>query len=279
MSKLKISFQGVEGAYSHIACMKLYPNAEYIACDSFEIAMQMVKFCQADFAVIPVENSNAGRVSDVHFLLPKSGLFIVGEYFLRIRHQLLGLKNAKLNDITLATSHPQALAQSSIFLKEHNILPLIGIDTAKSCLSVIEENNPKKAAIASELAGEIYGLKVLAPNIENAHNNATRFLIMANKETPANNDKKNYITSFIFVSKNLPASLYNALGCFAKRGINMTKIESYVLEGKFVSVQFYVEIEANYNQEATSQAFAELKNYSDNIQILGCYEANAYRQE
>ena len=169
---LKIAYQGVPGAYSHIACRELFPNQEYVACDSFEIAMEMVSEGYADKAVIPVENSNAGRVSDVHFLLPDSGLHIVGEYFLRVEHQLLALKGAKIEDIVSASSHPQALAQCSEFLHKHNIKAVARIDTAKSCEKIVLEKDRTKAAIASKLAAEIYDMDILASNIENA--NTTR---------------------------------------------------------------------------------------------------------
>ena len=172
---LKIAYQGVAGAYSHIACTRLFPGQEYIACDTFEIAMELVKNGNADKAVIPVENSNAGRVSDVHFLLPESGLHIVDEFFMRIEHQLLAVKGAKLANIQTAASHPQALAQCSEFLKAHNIHALSRIDTAKSCEKIALEQDLTKAAIASKLAAEIYGLDILASNIENASNNTTRF--------------------------------------------------------------------------------------------------------
>ena len=273
---LKIAYQGVSGAYSHIACMNTYPDAEYIACHSFEMAMEMVQTSQADIAVIPVENSNAGRVSDVHFLLPQTGLYIIGEYFLRIEHQLLGLKGTKLDEITLATSHPQALAQSSNFLKNNNILIVENTDTAKSCLDIINENNPKKAAIASKLAAEIYDLDILASNIENAHNNTTRFLIMANKPNVKIENGQVCITSLILKTKNIPAALYKALGCFANNGINITKLESYLLNGNFVSAQFYIEIEAidNINVQL---AFKELESFSENIHILGSYPKHEYR--
>lgn len=171
----KITFQGAPGAYSHIACKELFPGADYIASDTFEQAMELVDNGEADFAVIPVENSNAGRVSDVHFLLPKTDLTIIGEHFLRVEHQLLALPGAKLEEIEAAASHPQALAQCSEFLKKHAIKALSRIDTAKSCERIVEMQDKTRAAIASKLAAEIYGLDILASNIENEANNTTRF--------------------------------------------------------------------------------------------------------
>lgn len=274
---LKIAYQGVPGAYSHIAGQTVYPGAEYVSCLSFEEAMNAVQNSNADLAMIPVENSNAGRVSDVHFLLPQTGLHIIGEFFLRIRHQLLGLKGAKLEDIKTASSHPQALAQCSEFLKIHQIQPVQRIDTALSCQDIIAAQDKQKAAIASSLAAEIYDLDILAPNIENANNNTTRFLIMSPRaEVPADDGSK-FITSFIFKAKNIPAALYKALGGFATNGINITKLESYLLDGKFISAQFYAEIESHPSRRAFKNAFEELNFFSEEVHILGSYRANPYR--
>lgn len=274
---LKIAYQGVPGAYSHIACRELFPEQTYVPCDSFETAMEMVSCGAVDKAVIPVENSNAGRVSDVHFLLPKAGLKIVGEHFLRIEHQLLALKGAKLEDIECAASHPQALAQCSEFLKAHNIKAVSRIDTAKSCEKIVQEQDWRKAAIASKLAAEIYGMEILAANIENAHNNTTRFLIMQKEaEVPADDGGK-FITSIVFTTKHIPAALYKVLGGFATNGVNISKLESYLLNGKFFSARFYVEVEQHVESKALQYALAELKFFSEEYQILGCYKAHAYR--
>lgn len=275
---LKIAYQGVPGAYSHIACGKLFPKQEYIACDTFEIAMELVNNGLADKAVIPVENSNAGRVSDVHFLLPKAGLYIVGEYFMRIEHQLLAVKGAKLENIVSAASHPQALAQCSDFLKAHNIKAVSRIDTAKSCEKIALEQNLSKAAIASKLAAEIYGLDILASNIENANNNTTRFLIMQKKESIPEDDGAKFITSIVFTTKHIPAALYKVLGGFATNGINISKLESYLLNGKFFSAQFYIEVEQHINSKALQYALSELKFFSEEYHILGCYKAHEYRK-
>ena len=275
---LKIAYQGVAGAYSHIACTKLFPKQEYIACDTFEIAMELVNNGLADKAVIPVENSNAGRVSDVHFLLPKAGLYIVGEHFMRIEHQLLAVKGAKLENIVSAASHPQALAQCSDFLKAHNIKAVSRIDTAKSCEKIALEQDLSKAAIASKLAAEIYGLDILASNIENANNNTTRFLIMQKKESIPEDDGGKFITSIVFTTKHIPAALYKVLGGFATNGINISKLESYLLNGKFFSAQFYIEVEQHINSKALQYALSELKFFSEEYHILGCYKAHEYRK-
>lgn len=274
---MRIAYQGVAGAYSHIASMTVYPGQEYLPCDTFEKAMKLVSEGEADLAMIPVENSNAGRVSDVHFLLLQTGLHIIGEFFLPINHQLLGLPGTKLADVKSASSHPQALAQCSEFLKRHGIKPTARIDTALSCQDVLKFQDKSIAAIASKLAGEIYGLDVVAPNVENARNNTTRFLIMAREPEIPEDDGGAFITSFIFKAKNIPAALYKALGGFATNGINITKLESYLLEGKFVSAQFYAEIESHPSRKAFQNAFDELKFFSESIHVLGTYRANKYR--
>lgn len=274
---MKIAYQGVAGAYSHIAAMTVYPNEEYVSCDTFEKAMKQVAEGEVDLAMIPVENSNAGRVSDVHFLLPQTGLHIIGEFFLPVHHQLLVLPGTKLSEIKTASSHPQALAQCAEFLKKHNINPVARIDTALSCQDVLKFQDKSIAAIASVLAGEIYGLEVVAANIENAQNNTTRFLIMAKEPLVPEDDGSTFITSFIFKAKNIPAALYKALGGFATNGINITKLESYLLEGKFVSAQFYAEIESHPARKAFQNAFDELKFFSESIHVLGTYKANQYR--
>ena len=271
---MKIAYQGLAGAYSHIAAREVFPGAAFLENETFEEAMAMVLTQKADFAVIPVENSNAGRVADVHFLLPSSGLYIKGEHFLRVEHQLLGLKGAKLKGVKTASSHPQALAQCSDFLKKHKIKPVTRIDTAKSCEDIINANDLAKAAIASKLAAEIYGLEILAENIENASNNTTRFLIMSRDSSMPKDDGSKFITSLIFKAKNIPAALYKALGGFATNGINITKLESYLLEGKFVSAQFYVEIETHPASKACKNAFEELKFFSEEVVLLGTYKTS-----
>lgn len=273
---LKITYQGVAGAYSHIAAQEVFPQSDYVPCETFEIAMTKVQNGEADYAMIPVENSNAGRVSDVHFLLPKMNLYIIGEYYLRVEHQLLALKGSKIEDIRLVSSHPQALAQCSEFLKQHQMTPVARIDTAKSCEDVLAWNDKSKAAIASKLAAQIYGLDILAANIENAHNNTTRFLILSREHIVPAKDKDVFVTSFIFKVKSIPAALYKALGGFATNGININKLESYLLDGKFVSAQFYVEAECHPESKAFKNAFEELQFFSEaeSIKILGTYKKN-----
>lgn len=273
----KITFQGALGAYSHISCTELFPQAEYIASDTFEQAMELVNSGEADYAVIPVENSYAGRVSDVHFLLPQTDLTILGEHFLRVEHQLLAIPGATLKDIEAAASHPQALAQCSEFLKSHQIKALSRIDTAKSCERIAETQDKTRAAIASKLAAKIYGLNILASNIENEPNNTTRFLIMGKTKQMPQNDGSKFITSLVFKVKNIPAALYKTLGGFATNGVNITKLESYVIGGNFISAQFYVEIETHPEDPAFKRAYEELKFYSESIHFLGTYKAHPRR--
>ena len=273
----RIAFQGVFGAYSHLACIELYPDSDYLPCSTFEEAFATVQQGTADFAVIPIENSNAGRVTDVHFLLSQTPLHIIGEHFLRINHQLIGLPDATLKDIKRVISHPQALAQCSDFLHKNKIAPSAQTDTALSCKILAESQDKSVAAIASAAAADIYNLKILAQNIENATNNTTRFLIMSRqKKLPPYEDKK-FITSLLFKAKNIPAALYKALGGFATNNLNVTKLESYLLNGKFISAQFYMEVEAHPETIAFQNALTELKFFSEDYIILGTYPAHNYR--
>lgn len=273
----KVTFQGVKGAYSHIASMELFPQAEYLASETFEQAMELVDRGEADYAIIPVENSNAGRVTDVHFLLPQTDLTIIGEHFLRVEHQLLGIAGTTLAEIEAASSHPQALAQCSNFLKAHQIKAISRIDTAKSCERIAELQDRHRAAIASSLAGKIYGLEVIASNIENDSNNTTRFLVMGKEKSIPRDDGSKFITSLVFRVKNIPAALYKSLGGFATNGVNITKLESYVIGGNFISAQFYIEIEAHPETSAFKRAYEELKFYSESIHFLGTYKADPRR--
>ena len=272
-----IAFQGVFGAYSHLACKEIYPDATYLPCSSFNEAFKTVQNGFADLAIIPIENSNAGRVADVHFLLSQTPLHIIGEHFLRIKHQLLGLPNTTLSLIKRAISHPQALAQCSNYLQQHNIAAIPQTDTALSCEILLNSNDNSTAAIASSVAAEIYGLKVLAPDIENTNTNTTRFLVMSKKNQIQQDIGQKFITSLIFKAKNIPAALYKALGGFATNNLNITKLESYLTEGKFISAQFYLEVEAHPNQYSFQNALEELDFFSEELTILGTYTAHPYR--
>ena len=273
----KISFQGELGAYSHQACIQAKPNYEAIPCSTFEAAMERVRLKEADLAMLPIENSTYGRVSDIHRLLPDSQLHIVGEVFVRVRISLLGVKGAKLSEVKSAVSHSVLLGQCRNFLTNQKIEPIAGADTAGSARYISELGDSSKAALASELAGEIYGLSVLAKDIEDNDNNTTRFLIMS--KTPGEQKKieQGMMTSFVFRVKNIPAALFKAMGGFATNGVNMTKLESYMVDGDFTATQFYADIEGHPDDKNVSLAFEELSFFTSEIKILGSYKADSKR--
>jgi len=273
----KISFQGELGAYSHQACIQAKPNYESIPCSTFEAAMEQVRLEEADLAMLPIENSTYGRVSDIHRLLPDSQLHIVGEVFVRVRISLLGVKGAKLSEIKSAVSHSVLLGQCRNFLTNQRIEPIAGADTAGSARYISELDDSSKAALASELAGKIYGLSVLAKDIEDNDNNTTRFLIMS--KTPGEQKKieQGMMTSFVFRVKNIPAALFKAMGGFATNGVNMTKLESYMVDGDFTATQFYADIEGHPDDKNVSLAFEELSFFTSEIKILGSYKADSKR--
>ncbi|MDE2648687.1 MAG: prephenate dehydratase [Paracoccaceae bacterium] len=273
----KISFQGELGAYSHQACIQAKPNYESIPCSTFEAAMEQVRLEEADLAMLPIENSTYGRVSDIHRLLPDSQLHIVGEVFVRVRISLLGVKGAKLSEIKSAVSHSVLLGQCRNFLTNQRIEPIAGADTAGSARYISELDDSSKAALASELAGKIYGLSVLAKDIEDNDNNTTRFLIMS--KTPGDQKKieQGMMTSFVFRVKNIPAALFKAMGGFATNGVNMTKLESYMVDGDFTATQFYADIEGHPDDKNVSLAFEELSFFTSEIKILGSYKADSKR--
>ena len=271
-----ISFQGELGAFSHQACHEVFPGRDTLPCPTFEEAIAAVRDGKAALAMLPVENSLYGRVADIHHLLPDSGLHIVAEHFLPIRMQLLGLPDATLDGIRTAQSLNVALGQVRRFLNARSILPVAGPDTAGSARIVQERGDPSAAAVASELAGEIYGLKVLAPNIEDAEHNTTRFMVASPRALHPAPDEPS-ITSFVFRVKNMSAALYKALGGFATNGVNMVRLESYMLDGSFTATQFIADIEGNPQDEAVAAAMAELDHFTDSINILGVYPRHAFR--
>ena len=271
-----IAFQGIPGAYSHQACTEVYPDLEALACNTFEGALAAVHDGRAALAMMPVENSTYGRVADLHHLLPDSGLHIIGEHFLRVHINLLGVAGATLPEIRTAMSHTVLLGQCRAFLREHGIAPRVGADTAGSAEAVARAGEPALAALASELAGRIYGLKVLARHIEDQSNNTTRFLVMAPRPAPA--PAGDALTSFVFRVRNLPAALYKALGGFATNGVNMIKLESYMIDGHFTATQFYADIEGRPEDPAVARALEELDYFTTKLQILGTYPAHPYRK-
>ena len=273
----KIAYQGRPGAYSHLACLKAFPNAEPIACETFEEAFEKTYKRKTDIAFIPVENSLAGRVADIHNLLPKTKLVITGEYFLKIDHQLLAIQTASLENIKFAVSHFHALAQCREFLQKNNIKPVLGTDTAGSAEELSKKGKNDTAAIASSLAAETYNLKILKSNIQDAHHNTTRFFIMKEKLEEKKIDNVKYLTSFIFKIRNMPSALYKALGGFASNKVNMLKLESYMMDGEFTATQFFVDIEGHPDDENVKLAFEELGFFSKEVKILGYYPANKFR--
>ncbi len=277
-----ISFQGTRGAYSNQACVEVHPEMEALPCATFEDAIAAVWEGRADLAMLPVENSTYGRVADIHHLLPESGLHIVGEHFLRVHINLLGVPGARLEDIREAMSHTVLLGQCRAFLREHGITPRVGADTAGSAEIVAETSERSLAGLASELAGEIYGLNVLARHIEDQKNNTTRFLVMAPEADPAPRSTLSggpVLTSFVFRVRNLPAALYKALGGFATNGVNMLKLESYMVDGQFTATQFYADIEGHPQDPGVARALEELRYFTSSLRILGTYPAHRYRAE
>lgn len=274
----RIAFQGEPGAYANLAAREAVPHAQAIAHASFEDAIEAVRSGDCDLCIIPVENSLIGRIADIHHLLPDSGLHIVGEHFLPIRHQLLGLPTATLDDITDVYSQAPALAQCRTILRERKLQAHNWYDTAGSAKHVADMAHPKAAAIASTLAGELYGLKVLAADVEDEHHNATRFLIMSRAAELAPNAGK-VVTTFVFRVKNVPAALYKAIGCFATANINITKLESYQLGGSFNATQFYADIQGHTADAAVAHALDELRFYTTKLDILGVYPAHPYRED
>ena len=275
-----VAFQGVLGAYSHMAAKARLPDYEVLPCGSFSEMMEQVRSGAAQMAMVPVENSTAGRVADIHHLLPESGLKIAAEHFQPVNHQLFGLTGASLSDITHAHSHEQALAQCRKSLESHNILPITHADTAGAAKDIAASGNKHHAAIASHLAGEIYELDLLVANFEDMDSNTTRFLIMAPDAPIAPYEPaKKYITTMVFRLRSVPAALYKALGGFATNGVNMTKIESYMLGGAISAAQFYIDCEAHIHDPAMRHALDELAFYceADGLQILGSYPASDSR--
>ena len=276
---LRVAYQGEPGANSHLACHEVFPELEAAACATFEDALAAVKTGDARYAMIPIENSVAGRVADIHHLLPGAGLFIVGEHFLRVRHQLLGPPSASLETVRKALSHTQALGQCRNTLRKLGLQPVPEADTAGSARIVAEANDPSLAAIASSLAAEIYGLRILKHDIEDEQHNTTRFLVLAREKGDARAGDGPVVTTFIFRVRNVPAALYKALGGFATNGVNMTKLESYQLDGRFVATMFYADVEGHPDDPPVARALEELGFFSTEVHILGAYPGSPYRAE
>ncbi len=273
----KIAFQGELGAYSHTACRQARPDHQAIPCRTFEDAIEMCRSGAADLAMLPVENSTYGRVADIHSLLPGSGLHIIDEAFVRVHIALLAVPGATLPQIKTAMSHTVLLGQCRDFLRKHNLSAMTGADTAGSAKIVAEKGDPTLAALASELAGEIYGLDVLAREIEDQANNTTRFLVMSREPNPARRGAGPMITTFTFRVRNIPAALYKAMGGFATNGVNMTKLESYMVGGSFTATAFYADIEGHPDDANVALAFDELRYFTTQFDVLGVYPSDRGR--
>lgn len=271
-----IAFQGLPGAYSHLACRNAFPAMQPLPCATFEDAFAAVREGRARYAMIPIDNSVAGRVADVHHLLPYSGLHIISEHFERINHHLLAVPGATLETITQVESHVHALGQCRNLIRQLGLKVIVGADTAGAAADLARSGNSAKAAIASELAAEIYGLQSLKANIEDAEHNTTRFVVMA-RDAIEPNPNQSCVTTFVFRVRNVPAALYKALGGFATNGVNITKLESYLVGGEFVAAQFYVDVEGHPTQRGLRLALEELEFFSHEVRILGVYPAHPFR--
>src|SRR5512134_1154287 len=275
----RIAFQGEPGANSHLAALDAYPRMEALACPTFEDALAGVKRGRAKLAMIPIENSVAGRVADIHHLLPHSGLHIVAEHFERVRHQLLTLPGVKLSELKTVHSHVMALGQCRNVIRALKLVPIAEADTAGAARHLRDSGDRSAAVIASKLAAEIYGLRIARAGIEDAEHNTTRFVVLAAKPVRVKKSDGPVITSFVFRVRNVPAALYKALGGFATNGVNMTKLESYMIEGNFFATQFYADVEGHPEDRNLVFAFEELAFFSKEMKILGVYPAHPFRWE
>lgn len=275
----KIAFQGEPGAYGHQACVEARPDLEPLPCPTFELAIEAVRKGDAELGMIAVENSTYGRVADVHHLLPESGLHIVDEHFLRVHVNLLAVKGAQLSDVRRVRSMSILLGQAREFLRDHDLETLDWTDNARAARDVAELGDRAEAALASELAAETYGLDVLARRIEDHDRNTTRFLVMSRDPDFKRRGQAGMITAFIFRVRNIPAALYKAMGGFATNGVNMTKLESYMVDGNFSATQFYAEIEGHPDDRSVQLALDELDYFTDRLKLMGVFPANRRRYE
>ena len=273
----RIAYQGEPGANSHQVCVQHYPDWESVPCASFEDVFAAVEAGEADLAMIPIDNSIAGRVADIHHFLPASGLHIVAEHFLRIRFHLMAVPGATLEEISTVHSHVHALGQCRKIIREHGLKAVISGDTAGAAREVAEMADRTQAAISPPLAAEIYGLEILAEDVEDEDHNTTRFVVLSRELVEAAPDNGPVVTSFIFNVRNLPAALYKALGGFATNGVNMTKLESYMVGGEFTATQFLAEVDGHPAEVGLARALEELAFFTTDVKILGVYPADAFR--
>jgi prephenate dehydratase len=274
-----IAYQGEPGANSHIACVENFPGLNPLPCATFEDAFAAVQDGSAELAMIPIENSIAGRVADIHSLLPASGLHIVGETFLPIHFQLLAVPGARIEDLRSVHSHIHALGQCRNIIRRHKLHPVVAGDTAGAAREIAEWADTSRAALATRLAGEIYGLNTLAPDVEDESHNTTRFVVLSRDERWTGAGEGPVVTTFVFRVRNVPAALYKALGGFATNSVNMTKLESYMEGGEFTATQFLADVDAHPKDPPLARALEELKFFSRETRILGVYPAHPYRSE
>lgn len=273
----RIAYQGEPGANSHQVCVQHYPDWESVPCASFEDVFAAVEAGDADLAMIPIDNSIAGRVADIHHFLPASGLHIIAEHFLRIRFHLMAVPGAGLDEITTVHSHVHALGQCRKIIREHGLKAVISGDTAGAAREVAEMADRTQAAISPPLAAEIYGLEILAEDVEDEDHNTTRFVVLSRDLVEAAPGNGPVVTSFIFNVRNLPAALYKALGGFATNGVNMTKLESYMVGGEFTATQFLAEVDGHPSDPGLARALEELAFFTTDVKVLGVYPADAFR--
>ena len=276
----KIAFQGELGANSHIACNEAYPGYQPLPCSTFEDAFAAVRDGRADLAMIPIDNSVAGRVADIHHLMPQSKLHIVAEWFLPVQHQMMAPKGATLKTIRTVESHIHALGQCRNIIRALGVKAVVAADTAGAAREVAEAGDISRAALATKLAAKIYRLRILKKDVADAKHNTTRFVVLARKPSWASRKDRQVITTFVFQVRNIPAALYKALGGFATNGINMTKLESYMVNGSFAATQFYADVQGHPKDRALELALEELEFVSQpkTLKILGVYPAHAFRE-
>jgi prephenate dehydratase len=278
--KKRIAFQGEPGANSHIACNEAYPGHEPLPCPTFEDAFAAVRGGRAKLAMIPIDNSIAGRVADIHHLMPRSGLHIVGEWFLPVQHQLMAPRGATLRTIRTVESHVHALGQCRRIIRTLGVKAVVAADTAGAAREVAEAGDISRAALATGLAAKIYGLQILKKDVADAKHNTTRFVVLARKPKWASRKERHVVTTFVFEVRNIPAALYKALGGFATNGINMTKLESYMVNGSFAATQFYADVQGHPKDRALELALEELEFVSrpNSLKILGVYPGHRFRE-
>ena len=273
----RIALQGEQGCFSHLASLEILPNAEIKFCSTFEETFQLAKENPNYKIVIPIENSLAGRVADIHYLIPKYKLQVHAEHFHTVNHNLLGIKGSKIKDIKTVRSHSQAIGQCQKIISDNNLKPIISADTAGSARFIFEKKDKSEAAIASALAAKIYNLEILKSNIEDESGNVTRFFIMGKESKHPELKDKKYITSCIFKVKSIPAALYKALGGFATNSVNLCKLESFSVKNTFDQVNFYIDIEGHIEDPSLQKALEELGFHTQKLDILGVYEAHQFR--